>query len=224
MRSSSTQSRGMWNAPESSFRPTFILRRSSRLSKPRLRIDLDVLQVEALELHLFLEALVEVLDDLLAHRLVARLREEAHLAERLDEPIGVAADDALEKLGDALAHLRRELRDGAEIEQDERAVLADQDVPGVRIGVVERRRRRSSGSRRAPGGSPDPSCRPPSPRVPARSPTFIPSTNVVVSTRFVDTSRTGTGKRTRGSFSKFFAIARCCSPRARSRAPGGGAL
>ena len=35
MRSRSTQSRGMWNASESSLSPTFIFRRSSRFSKPR---------------------------------------------------------------------------------------------------------------------------------------------------------------------------------------------
>ena len=55
---------------------------------------------------------------------VVGAREEAHLAQRLDELLGVAADDALEELGDALAHLRRELGDGAEVEQDERAVGA----------------------------------------------------------------------------------------------------
>ena len=137
MRSRSTQSRGMWNAPESSFRPTFILRRSRRFSKPRCGSILMSFRLKRLELHLLLEALVEVLDDLLAHVVVARAREEAHLAQRLDQAIGVAADHALEELGDALAHLRRELRDRAEIEQDELAVRVDQDVPGVRIGVID---------------------------------------------------------------------------------------
>ena len=97
---------GMWNAPDSSRRPIFIRRRSSRFSNPRCGIDSDVLEVEAVELHLFLESTVEVLDDLLAHRLVARARDEAHLAQRLDQPIGVAPEDPLEELRDSLAHLR----------------------------------------------------------------------------------------------------------------------
>ena len=94
-------------------------------------------RLKLLELHLLLEALVEVLDDLLAHLAVVGAREEAHLAQRPDEAVGVAPDDALEELGDALAHLRRELGHRAEIEQHELAVGADQHVPGVRIGVVD---------------------------------------------------------------------------------------
>ena len=102
-----------------------------------LRIDLDVLQVEAVEAHLFLEAPVEVLDDPLAHALVGGARDEAHLAHRANQAVGVAPQDALEELGDALAHLRAELGHGAEVEQDDRAAGLGQHVPRVRIGVVD---------------------------------------------------------------------------------------
>ena len=37
-----TQSRGMWNAPESSFSPTFIFRRSREVLEATLRVDLHV--------------------------------------------------------------------------------------------------------------------------------------------------------------------------------------
>src|ERR1019366_844401 len=105
--------------------------------EPALRIDLDVFEVQAVEADLFLKAPVEVLDDALAHALVDRARDEAHLPERLHQAIGVAAEDALEELRDALAHLRTELGDGSEVEQDDRAVRLDQEVPGVRIRVVD---------------------------------------------------------------------------------------
>src|SRR5207244_484655 len=87
-----------------------------------LRIDLDVLEVEALEPDLLLEAPMEVLDDLLADFAVVAAREKAHLLERLDQPVGVATDHPLEKLRDTLAQLRRQFADCAEVEQDERSV------------------------------------------------------------------------------------------------------
>src|ERR1019366_10089128 len=102
-----------------------------------LRIDLDVFEVQAVEANLFLEAPVKVLDDALAHAFVDRAGDEAHLAQRLHQAIGVAAEDALEELGDALAHLRTELGDGAEVEQDHRAVGLHEEVPRVRIRVVD---------------------------------------------------------------------------------------
>ncbi len=101
------------------------------------RIDLDVLQVEAIETDFFLKATVEVLDDLLAHLAVVAAREEPHLLQSLDELVGVAADDSFQKFGDALAHARRELGHGAEIQEDERPIGAGEHVPRVRIGVVD---------------------------------------------------------------------------------------
>src|ERR1019366_1776018 len=102
-----------------------------------LRIDLDVFEVQAVEANLFLEAPVKVLDDALAHAFVDRAGDEAHLAQRLHQAIGVAAEDALEELGDALAHLRTELGDGAEVEQDHRAVGLHEEIPRVRVRVVD---------------------------------------------------------------------------------------
>src|SRR5207237_4246049 len=92
---------------------------------------------EAVEADLFLEAAMEVLDDLLASALVGGARDEAHLPHRLDEVVGVPPEHALEKLGDPLAHAGAELRHGAEVEEDDLAAGLDQQVPGVRIGVVD---------------------------------------------------------------------------------------
>jgi hypothetical protein len=146
---------------------------------PTLRIDLDVLQVEALELDLFLEALVKELDDLLAH-VVARAREKAHLAHGLDEPVRVAPNDALEELRDALAHLRRELRDGPEIEQDEVAVARRRACSRGADRRGRRRRRRSCWQNTARADSPGLAIDPIASSA-VVSPTFTPSTNVLVS-------------------------------------------
>ncbi len=80
---------------------------------------------------------MEVLDDLLADLIVGAAREKSHFAERLDQAVRVAPQDAFEKLRDAVAHLRRQFRDRPKIQQDQRAVASHEQIPGVRIGVVD---------------------------------------------------------------------------------------
>ncbi len=75
----------------------------------------------------------------------------------------------------------------------------DQHVPRVRIGVVDAVDEDHLAVERARGAARRPSCRSRARRGAATSLIFTPSTNVVVRTRPVQSSRTGPGKMTRAS-------------------------
>ena len=84
---------------------------------------------------------MEVLDHLLEHLLVRTARDEAHRLHRLDDASRIARQRALDQLDDAGADGGGDLGDRAEIEERDRrragVVGADEEIPGVRIGVID---------------------------------------------------------------------------------------
>ena len=116
----------------------FILPQIEQVLEAPLRIDLDVLQVEAVELHLLLEAPVEVLDDLLADVASSLVRarkpilRSALMRRSVSRRITPSRNSGMPSRigGDSSATAPKSSSTSV-------AVRADQHVPGVRIGVVD---------------------------------------------------------------------------------------